>query len=868
MNLLERGDHLARLGSLLRSAREGAGSLAFIDGPAGIGKSSLVRQFRADLPPGVRSLVGYCDPVPLPRAFGPLMDIADQLDGELAALLAADAPPDHLRRTALAELSGRPGGTVAIIEDAHWVDDATVDLLRFFARRITALPLLVLVTLRGDEIGPAHPLRRALGDLATSDGLARISLQELSVDAVRQLAAGTNVDPDRLHQRTGGNPFLVVQLLAAKEGELPPSVRDSVLARAASLPERSRHLLDALALAAIPLPVAVLRTLAGDDDAAVQACLDSHLVRDLRGRVGFIHEIAREAIASAVPAGRRPGLHAALLETLAVETATAHDPALLAFHAEAAGDLAAMVDYSIAAAERAGALNAHREEAAHFQRAIAASQRRDAGQADLIERMAKALMTSGQSVEAAAALNEAIEIWRALGRTDRAGAALADLYPIEWGLGHSREAIIALDSGIAELERTPPGPEHAMAFARKARQLVIRDDEEGALGYATRALVLAEHHNDREAMNHALITLGDIYVFSDYDRTLEYYDRAVALARVDGRQQDVNFVLGSIGRSSVRTMQIPRAREYLDRAIQHALDYDFDRDVLHCRCWLPMVSLFEGNWERLEREAADLQGVADVGTIMTQAALGRGRARRGDPHAEKVLDGALERAEQTGELIRLGPVRAARAEAAFLAGDRERTITEISPLVPLVLQFVDPWARGETAYWLWRAGQPHPELDELPAPFALEIAGDWRAAADAWAARGCPYESGRALAHAHDEATLREALAIFDGLGARPMHAHVAARLRQLGTKSVPRGPQSRTRANPALLTAREMDVLTLVAAGLSDKEISERLYLSPKTVGQHVSSMLGKLGVKSRTAATHEAVQRGMIQSRDNKNS
>jgi len=197
------------------------------------------------------------------------------------------------------------------------------------------------------------------------------------------------------------------------------------------------------------------------------------------------------------------------------------------------------------------------------------------------------------------------------------------------------------------------------------------------------------------------------------------------------------------------------------------------------------------------------------------------------------------------------PVRATRAEAAWLGGDHAAARREAQAAFELVLRRPQAWATGELGYWLWRADALERPPDGAAEPFARQIAGDWEGAAALWRELGCPYELAMALADG-DEPAQREALSIFERLGARPMAAQVTRRLRERGVRGIPRGRRSATRANPAQLTPRELEVCELVAAGLRNAEIATRLCLAEKTVDHHVSAVLAKLGVRSRLEAAN----------------
>ena len=248
-----------------------------------------------------------------------------------------------------------------------------------------------------------------------------------------------------------------------------------------------------------------------------------------------------------------------------------------------------------------------------------------------------------------------------------------------------------------------------------------------------------------------------------------------------------------------------------------------------------------------------------ISRISALIALGRVRARRGDPGADDALDEALELALPGGHLQRLGHLRAARAEAAWLAGDRGRAVEEARAVYPLALEKRHQWFTGELAYWQRLAGTLDTWPEWIAEPYRLQLAGSAEEAAAAWRARGCPYEAARALGEAAAEQPLLDALSTLEGLGATPAARVVRQRLRRLGA-SVPRGRRPSTRANPAELTSRELDVLRLVAAGKRNAEIAEDLVVSRRTIDHHVSAILRKLGVRTRGEATAAAIDGGFL--------
>jgi DNA-binding CsgD family transcriptional regulator len=860
MTLLEREPALEALAVALAEAAAGEGCVALVYGEAGIGKTALVEQFTRGRA-GLRTLWGACDSLHTPRPLGPVYDIAAQAGAGLRDRLDSGAPPRGIFSAVLEELA-RPPRVIAVLEDLHWADAATLDLVKFLGRRIRQVPALLVLTYRDDELGPRHPLRIVLGDLATSTALRRVPLSPLSVAAVAALAAGRAIDAAALHSQTGGNPFFVSEALAGRATSLPPTVRDAVLARAARLSPAGRGALDAAAIVGAQVESWLLAALVEDAATAAEECVAIGMLRAQGDLLTFRHELARQAILDTIAPLRRRALHAAALRALATPPTALPDLARLAHHAEGAGDGSAVLTHAPAAAERAAALGAHREAADQYARALRfAAAVPVAARARLLEAFADECMLVDRLDEAIGARREAIDAHRAADDRLQEGRSLAVNAAALVRAGRNPEAETASRQAIAVLRARPPGPALAYAYRIQSNLRMLNRDRAESVRWGRRALALAERFGEKEIVVAAHNTMGAAMLVYADDRGRVHLERSLMLAREAGLPEWIAGAFINLGSACGEVYRFADADRYLTEGIRYAAERDLDYARHYMQAWLALTRLYQGRWAEAGEAARPLvanPNVAAISRIMALVALGRLRTRRGDPGAAAALDEALELSERTQTLQRLGPVRAARAEAAWLEDDTSRALAEARAAWDLALHHRHPWHTGELAFWRWRSG----ERVRLPAyaarPFARQVVGDWRRAAAAWERLGCPYERARAMADGDAGAQL-VALEIFDRLGARPDVERLRQRLRADGVRHVPRGPRLSTRGNPCGLTAREAEIASLLARALTNARIGARLHISPKTVDHHVSAILGKLGVASREEAGRMATKLGL---------
>jgi DNA-binding CsgD family transcriptional regulator len=317
----------------------------------------------------------------------------------------------------------------------------------------------------------------------------------------------------------------------------------------------------------------------------------------------------------------------------------------------------------------------------------------------------------------------------------------------------------------------------------------------------------------------------------------------------------------NLGSVNVINWSFADADRHLHAGITYCADRDLDTWRLYMTAWLARSLAEQGQYDAAERHVADVTRRPHVSPITQVSILpvaGVLAARRGRDGTSE-LDEALTIAVRTGEALRLIPVTAACAEAFWIAGRTGDLVAAVDRAWPVAVEHPHPWGLGELSWWLRVAGDGRPAIAPLARPFALMLADEHQAAAAAWEALGCPLWSAYALAFSPEIRDAQQCLEILGQLGA-PAVRHAVLRDRHARGLAVPRGPRTASRANPAGLTAREAEVLQLLADGLSYAEVAERLVLSEKTVGHHVSAVLRKLGEPTRSRAVAAALRLGVV--------
>jgi DNA-binding CsgD family transcriptional regulator len=576
--------------------------------------------------------------------------------------------------------------------------------------------------------------------------------------------------------------------------------------------------------------------------------------------------LARLVIEETIGPRRRLQLHRLVLGALSTSAPGRIDPARLSHHADAAGDPQAVLRYAPAAGDRAAALSAHREAAQQYALALRhAEPLAPEPRAELWERLSYEQYLCQEVSDAAAARQEALALHRARGDQIREGNAHRWLSRLAWFNGDNATAVREARCAVELLEREGPGEELAMAYSNQAQLSMLAGDVNGAIVCGRKAIDMAERLGATETLAHALNNVGAAEMGANLPAGEAKLERSLALALEAGLEEHVARAWTNLAIGRVIRREYEPAERRLLAGLEYSEEHDLDAWRAYMLGWQARLSFERGYWNEAAELAARLVRARNTPAptrITPLVVLGRLRARVGDQSPWPLLDEALDLARRTNELQRLGPTAAARAEARFLEGDTAKVAAETEQTLALARDRADAWALGELWSWRRRAGVPDPvDLGAAAAPFALELAGDWPAAAKLWDDIGCPYEAALARAETDEEPALRQALAGFQNLGAVPAARLTVQRLREHGVRSIGRGPRRSTINNPGQLTSRQVEILTLVADHLTNAEIAARLFITPKTVEHHVSAILGKLGVPSRKQAAAEARRLGLSQ-------
>jgi len=851
--LLEREAELGILGGLIASLDSTGGKIVLIRGEAGIGKSALVERFVDSNEAEAYVHYGSCDDLFIPQPLAPFWDMA-RTDPSLRGPLE-DGDRRRLLDVVMGFLSRPERPTIMVVEDTHWADEATLDAIRYLGRRVARTNAVLVLTYRDGEVDYEHPLRGVIGDIPVGS-VVRIQLAGLSLTSVSSIVARSGLDPADVLSATGGNPLLVTEMSTADDETIPSSLQDSLMARVQKLSIGSQEMLKTLAVIPEPIPITDASGLAGVEAPRLDECEQRGLLDLGSSLVAFRHDLIRRAVESAMTQSERVARNRAVLDGLPEET----NPSLLVHCAVEANDIERLLDLAPRSARYAVIAGSHRQAVEDFRELgpyLERIAKWDLG--PLLDEWAQQEFMIDNGSEAMRVGELARDHHRKTGDMSAESHALATLAQYYENAGRHDQAVQLASEAIEVLGEHPAASDLANALDVNAYLQMMSGNATRVLELVDRTLQVGGPDIDERILVRSLNHKGVMLNVAEYPSGLASVDEARVRAESSEQWYEECRALINNAWACAEWRDIQPALDYAKQAIALAERHELRTAEVYAKALLSRILELSGDWS----EAMDLaHGLLDAGVTSQMVALpvlGAIETRRGRASAREVSERAWDLASAADEFQRLAPAAITCAEYAWISGNLIITVADLERVMAAGLDLGFRWSTGRIACWLWELG----ELSGVPAgiaePYQALIEGDAVAASKVFESRGIPYERALALMHG-SQADQLEALELLEALGARAVAVKFRKELRGRGV-SVPRGRGHATRRNAAGLTARQAEVLQLLAEDLSNIEIADRLFVSPRTVEHHVSAVLDKLDVSTREEAVSSARAGGLLE-------
>ena len=870
---LERERELEVFNGLLADIDSTGGKVVLIRGEAGIGKSSLVGEFVDAHDEDAHIHIGACDDLIVPQPFSPFWDMARAEPKLMDPIDSGDRHGSLQAILGLLSRSLRP--TLMVIEDTHWADEATLDAIRYLGRRIERTNSLLLLTYRTGEVDYEHPLRGVIGDLPPLS-VERIQLDGLSLSAVAKILRQSDLDPDQVLAATGGNPFLVTEMASAEGSVVPMSLQDSVNARVQRLSPGAAALLKTLSVIPEPIPREDALTLLGSseddlDESERRGLLslfhagpnDYRLTLDvgfgLEGNVqmvGFRHDLIRRAVEASLTTGERLSAYRTVLNELPENT----HPCLLIECASEANDIDRLVELAPRSAFYAAEIGSHRQAVDDFRYLTPHLERFDSDAlGPLLDTWAREEFLTDNIAESIRLNGLAVDHYRALGDSGAESRALSQAAHVYENSGQRKKAEDVASQAVAALGDVPDGPDLARALEANTYLQWMAGNWDKIPGLVKKTLEAGGPDIDERILIRSLTHAGVAAHVANYPEGRASLEEARTRAEEAGHWFEECRALLNDGWAAIEFRDLEIAVDSLQRAIASAVRHDLPTLENYSKALYARALDLRGDWDQAEDLVRDLQDRAQgMAHLIGLPVLGAIEARRGRDSAGETISMGWKLASVAAEDQRLAPAGIAVAELAWITGQLEVATEDLERVMDGGLERGFSYSPGAIAFWLWKLGELADVPDGIAKPYRLVMEGEPVEAAAIWEAKGLPYERGLTLMHGDDQSRLL-ALEIFETLGATAVAGKLRKTLRDEGV-AVPRGKGRSTRRHAAGLTARQAEVLQLLDKDLTNAEVADRLFLSPRTVENHVSAVLTKLDSDTREEAVSRARDEGLI--------
>jgi ATP/maltotriose-dependent transcriptional regulator MalT len=864
MELIERDEILRSLQMKFDSVVDGEGHCILLSGEAGFGKTSLINAFCKEKKKNCNIYVGTCDALFTPRPLAPVYDIILQIRGDSwendLNITDRSALFSHLFH----ELENQQGTTLIVIEDIHWADEATLDFIKFLARRITRLQCLFILTYRDNEILSSHPLRNVFGQLPP-DSFTRLQLTPLSREAVEKMSEERGYKGEDVYSISGGNPFYVNEILASYSIGIPDNIKDAILSSYHRLDDQTKQVWQILSVLPTGFEMKYLEKVEPQYAGAIHNCLELEILVQKNGLLSFKHELFRRTIESSLSPLLRIDLNKRILDLFIENLEQDHQVERIIHHAKNSNQNELVVKYAPQAAKQAASLGAHIEASKLYLSAIENYQGSDK---DLLthfyEGYAYECYLTSQIKEAIIYTTKSLNIWKEKNDKEKISSSHRFLSRLWWFDGNRQKSEIYSTMAIDGLNDQPASSAKAMALSNQSQLKMLIDEGDECIFWGDQAIAMAKELGDEESLCHALNNVGTMQSrkYATLEKGIHLLQESLEIALKNSYQEHAARAYSNLGNCSVAM----RSYEFAENVLEPGIKYCEERDLVS---WLDLlyslnarINFEKGNWSKAFKIAEEIikrEGQGKNGKVDALTILARIKMRRNESDVLPLLLEAKSIAFQGKELQRMIPALIASLEYEWIIGKEFIEKSEIDEVLILTDKIGNMYENSEFAFWLLKARKQKAPILEVFAGFDFSTKASAFKAANIWKQLGCPYEQALALFEGNPD-DKKAAIAIVHKLGADAVYEKMKQEMRASGIKKIPRGIRKTTQANPANLTERELDVLQLLKDGLQNKEIANKLFISPKTVDHHLSAIFFKLDVNSRSKAVKEAIHLDII--------